>query len=61
MFPDEAPSRFRVAMRGSTTRSVERRLASASTTGEAHYLEMLRKGQDPRFAKCGDCGELFGQ
>ncbi len=28
---------------------------------KAHYLEMLRKGQDPRFAKCGDCGELFGQ
>ncbi len=26
-----------------------------------HYLEMLRRGQDPRFAKCGDCGELFGQ
>jgi imidazolonepropionase-like amidohydrolase len=25
-----------------------------------HYLEMLRRGLDPRFAKCGDCGELFG-
>ena len=44
VFPNEAPSRFRVAMRSTTTRSVERRLEAARETAEQSeekYVEIM--------------------
>ncbi|MBX3385742.1 MAG: amidohydrolase family protein [Phycisphaeraceae bacterium] len=54
---EEAPPEFARSGRGSL---MQRMNDHAAVVRREHYLHLLQRGLDPRFARCGDCGLIMG-